>query len=78
MIDYSISTNFTGVLPHTKLIVDLIMRYLNFICLDETLFVTIKSSLSSNGVFWCRVWNKNENFDDDIIDIISKELGYVV
>jgi len=44
----------------------------------DTLFITVKSPLNSDGTFWFRVWNKDFEFDDDqSIDKISEKLGWM-
>lgn len=43
----------------------------------QILFVTVKSTINSDGIFWCRVWSTNGNYEDNILDDISKELGWM-
>lgn len=44
--------------------------------LDDTLFITVKSTLMNNGTFWCRVWDKQQDFDDRNLERLSTELRW--
>ena len=50
--------------------------FLFFFTLDDTLFITVKSTLLNNGTFWCRVWDKQQDFDDSNLEHLSTELRW--